>query len=1307
MTDIIAVAKHYGLDSDPNKKYNRFTKEIDDQTTKKSKRKVIYGTGLEHIIGMSINTDRHINRKFKIKPVGDTNVEINKKYFEERDPTIFYSSFESGQTGKDLAIQNIKDHIKDNAKMVLFGNMTIPDNLINGSNEFNLYYYLKILNDGFKNRNNLTENYKELESALLFFELNGIPFYKLIRWIQNSLAIKDSVSGVYLNSTGVDLDSNYISSRATVFKNMSNVVVLAYLLKDSKWREAFNKKYKDKTLLINFIDNVDDLDDTLYLVDGSGNKLSLRTIESILTDEDKALIKNAFDDENIQIALDQKNSVSGEEEQETVEQIKVQQINYIRNEVKEELKNTNEEVTSSYEQTVEQLTQELVMLFGISYKLDKTEQENKAIVSASKKKTYTEKVFAQPRINRILSISTIIEHLKDISKLNNEIVNKQNKAVENEEKIRLLIAKQNELQSLIIQLESNKTWFENKKDLVNNVEFDINKTKEIIEQAKDKALGKALVDNIGYGLFYLTNKDNFNLGVGNINKPKYITDELLTNYSRDQKLAFANEITLLKNLIDPSNKKYFLKNMYEFIKENDGEYRLVVLVPPDDDEGLYKTISDRIRRYDPLIDDPIYANKKKFDFSKLKFKNMTELVNHQEKGGKVVFDGVVYEGIDKEKINNILRLDLSKHRNLTPTYKEYEVKSLKDLEDFYENVINNDLIAGFVTRNTFVSSVEKIYNPIRYETAVDKAIFALQLISKNMSKFTVGFLTRNLVDTIYQITTEGWITPRISNAKQDHFHTVLTSMELYRTYKFLSEEHTITIANAGLYYEKLLEQSKLKTINIVEVNKNVDYLKELLESYVKIGNNIKNQKGNGRIKYRVILAKSLLDKLSGLSKISNPKELNVAMYILKRTINFIAGIEFGEFVELYDNKKINDKWVAGLRVDSRDKNNNVISTHESINDKLDTKPFMYKLFSNFAKKFGIKISVSNQDHIWKKQMLKQLSAFMNTSALNDIYKTNRFELLPKFFEKYKGYNGNSRKEYTYEDIKKKVNSISSPFKNGNWINPMYWVNEMTNAIETGARVTNFFISMQVYGKSFDEATNNSLMRWFNYGLRTPFERRLMADMPFISFPVRSISNWVDRLVNPRYWRISAKLIDGIYGQYIDPEEKEYDDFTKFQMSAGWIPITKNFGIRLGNGALDVMGIIYGLDKAIVGRRSPILNAISQFATNQNLKEVPRLLDTAIAGGIFNRLSKVPSAGLTPSLLPTALYNINTSYKFSPKRYRYDLYNNGRYAKYENIYKDWFTKYGKMKKPTVNPYQLVKNIQWRQYVRYRRSRNVIR
>jgi hypothetical protein len=286
-----------------------------------------------------------------------------------------------------------------------------------------------------------------------------------------------------------------------------------------------------------------------------------------------------------------------------------------------------------------------------------------------------------------------------------------------------------------------------------------------------------------------------------------------------------------------------------------------------------------------------------------------------------------------------------------------------------------------------------------------------------------------------------------------------------------------------------------------------------------------------------------------------------------------------------------------------------------------------------------------------------------------------------------------------------------------------------NHIENSARITNFLYNILIHGKSFDESKLDSLQRWFNYGSRTPLETMLMTDIPFFSFSIRSVQNWADRLVNPRFWRIMSDFIDGWYGQYVDEETKEYDKFMEYQIRQGWLPIDHNLGIRVGFGAFDVMNTLYNMPEQLQSRRSPILRAVATLVEEQNLlKALKQFATFGVVGRFANAITGVSDAvlgtGLRPAIAqtpvlnqlletrapslgtidPSVFYDIKQYEKFTPRRYRYPP--NGRWAKYENIYKDWFNKYGKMRKPKVNPYQLVKDIQWRQYVRYRRSRNVV-
>ena len=119
---------------------------------------------------------------------------------------------------------------------------------------------------------------------------------------------------------------------------------------------------------------------------------------------------------------------------------------------------------------------------------------------------------------------------------------------------------------------------------------------------------------------------------------------------------------------------------------------------------------------------------------------------------------------------------------------------------------------------------------------------------------------------------------------------------------------------------------------------------------------------------------------------------------------------------------------------------------------------------------------------------------------------------------------------------------------------------------------------------------------------------------------------------------------------------------------------------------------------IAARGINVVSAMSPEARN-------RLADIPVANQIVNvKQPKNATQGVIKANSDTYWYD-NEFEKYTPKKYRYQ--NNGRYAYYENIYKDWFNKYGRMRKPKVNPYSLVKDIQWQQYVRWQRYRYLMR
>jgi len=262
---------------------------------------------------------------------------------------------------------------------------------------------------------------------------------------------------------------------------------------------------------------------------------------------------------------------------------------------------------------------------------------------------------------------------------------------------------------------------------------------------------------------------------------------------------------------------------------------------------------------------------------------------------------------------------------------------------------------------------------------------------------------------------------------------------------------------------------------------------------------------------------------------------------------------------------------------------------------------------------------------------------------------------------------------------------------------------------------------------FEESVNTSLRKWFNYGHRSHYEMMLTVDMPYISFPLRSIDNWIDRMQNPEYMRILNKLMMGIYGQFDTYREdetpwqrKRRKQYLNYMMAQGWIPIGGNTGLRLGNSVMDIQSILSSAGGTIEQRMSPTVRAakslvdtrdlevsVKQLATVGALSKAARAL-AFIIPPLQEPLSSIPGANIpeggvhfSQALSPT--YKV-PDYMFESNNtpYQYRMPKNARYHRYENVYRQWYNKYGKLRKPPKNPYYLVKDIQWQQYVRWKQT-----
>jgi len=1262
--ETISVAKHGGLDQDTSERAIIYQRKVDKETTAHSLRKVFTGTGLEHIVGTAINADRDMILKVDTEIEGTSLSDLNKAYYREFPNTVVaMKDIYTDETDANFVISELS---KNRGKLILFGHLYVSNTMMKEVDE-----KIKALNVILLNYKDLTVNKKELEDIIQYFNYRNIPFYKLIRYVKDALSIRIAVKNQYdLNNTDqLSIQKHQISNY------VNRLLSFAYYLKEDAFKKDFDKSTVNEILINGFFNNVLSLDDTFTYRDAENN---LRSV-----------YLNEFEQADIELDIRSNPNIKVRKQlQDNLEYI------YFKNDV-ESLKNIIDETINQY-----------AMLLKSRELLDEGYKASQADIIARRLLTRAEIISKDLRIRNLINYDSIAKSIRNITELVNER-NKKQPQIKNLEKeiIELKLKLNNAVEQLRV-IQAGVVEYSKEDNFNNRIESEILDLQSKLNQVEEDAMERAVSEHLGSG--YLLLQDGGTVADSTIQKPRYLTiDDDIIPFKNKALLSMSNELVLFKNSIDNTskrNKKMSLKQYYRFIKLNQGEFKFVQILPADSDEGLYRDFLSYIRKYDESIDDELFAsplkkntlvqrtlsNLRLVDNSKyrgLQFESIDQLVRWQEAGNKVVFNGKVYDKIvDPKKL-------FEEHRQLMPTYKEIVVTSVDDLEKIYDDHITKGTLVGVVDLNTWMQTMEQVYNPIQPNTKIEQFYSRLLVGSKNLSKFSAPFLFRNLTDTVKQLFTNAYIQP--SNITlQKYYHLTLNSLQIYNMYKKLSEEHTLAIMNVGAHYKDLLAHIEAGLINKNAVQNKLNLLLENLESYIAIGSTLES---DGRIKNRVREAQSLYRKLQAI----NIEKLGDYKILLKQVVGFIADLRFGEFLEMYDNRVIGGTLVAGLRVDNKDVNGNIIN-HKTLNQR-------YKEFNLM------------------KPLVKNLSAFMNTAASTDYLRQDRFKLLPNVFEQYPGYTepNQSRSYEQLEDMLKEAEKNSKTFLNRDWFSRSY--NNINEYIENAARITNFFYNMELYNMSYEASVRDSLKHWFNYGQRSPLETRLLTDMPFVSFPLRSVGNWIERLMNPRYWRLMSDFIDGWYGQYQD-EDKEYNDYTKYQITRGWLPLADNFGIRVGSGSLDVMNIIYNTQQTIEERRSPLLRGISKLVETGNLTEamkqfasfglIGRITNTitGTADMVFNTelragLADSPVAGFVDTRQATLgntyrgfFYDINSEYsKFTPNRYRYE--NNGRWARYENIYKDWFTKYGKMRKPTVDPMSLVKNIQWRTYVRYRRAREM--
>lgn len=724
--------------------------------------------------------------------------------------------------------------------------------------------------------------------------------------------------------------------------------------------------------------------------------------------------------------------------------------------------------------------------------------------------------------------------------------------------------------------------------------------------------------------------------------------------------------------------------MYKYIRDNYAYLRITEVVKAYDDEGLARKLLDYIK----VVDKNLYKNKKgeevPWDYLTTKEKqNIFRKLKHK----KVIKSISSWEDLDKlskEALKNIgfrlgnktyteINKDLKNVEFVSPTLKQIHIKSANDLKRIWEEgILKNKLSIGFTYMNEIISSMEDAYKP--YAMSGKGAVIArtFNAVSKAIMRLSSGFLVRNMIDTFNQLLTDMYIQKglhyMITNPKQI-IRYLQYGTHIYTMYETINEERLFTLSDIRLTYKNIEESN-----NKDDINKLSKTLLRYLNTYILQGDALENK--SERITKNLEYAKQLLEQYN---KAKEQGYINKR--INKAITEFLGSMSFAEYYEFYDNKIINGTTIAGMCLDP---DNNRYRKIKRIHDK-------------------------HKDPLFK-ELLIDISALMQTNAQVDLFKQKQYSDLYDLAHTSKLNMLNNTDIKTMDAIDEELQHLRAQSTNklkvwlSNNVKDLYQMN--TEWTENIARILGFILNKDLYGNTFNKSVQISLKNWFNYGQRSPLEMQLMYDIPYISFPMRSINNWRSRLLNPRYAILMDDIIDGAYGQYAD-EDGQYSEYEQFMIQNGWLPITNNLGIRMGAGAFDIYNIMRDPADQIEQRRNPILRGLSKLIETGDLAQATKQLASV---GLINRVAQFATLGKynaskgtmsdRPSLgrMTSATFEYNNYEKYTPKKYGYLYNNNGRAKYYENIYRDWFTKYGRMRKPTVDPVSLVKNIQWKQVLR---------
>ena len=1339
-TEIIGVAKHAGRDMDKTIFFERYSKRLKEETEKTSIRHATVGYDKVHKRTMAIGMDVNPFEKNNIVLEKDPALEQRIKDLKAGERNTQLRAIYTKETYARNAATNL---ITEYAKSELFNDANFIPEIYNEVYEllnevmraFNTSKELKQILD---TKITVAGQAQTVNNALQTLVIYDIPAYRVLRVLTNAFSLYQEVNNRYHMATQKALPKTKIPYVYNGFGLFTHLSKFKSRHERDNLRQMLDPSYQGS---LDFLLNNRDVDYDYVTLDINGNITRREAIDykndglsvpRIYAQEMISKISSSNDYESNLKIYDQLNAL----QQKTV-------INFIEDKELNSIKDN-----TSLELLIQNIKNDMNVV-QIIYK-DKDQQYKDTL-----NKITRDDVANSLTNKNLYSYHNIRGSVNVITEANNNYKEAQKELADAEDELHY---KESQITKLNEKIAKSDKAIEYLNDIdyqkqIEDLEGHQKEAQETILKNKKFAAKNALNANFSKALLLLNDPKGKTIYDLYEAPPKYIGENPEFNKGNADSIKNTNLTHLQKyqtpflTLIDlyKKNGVYDWEALFKYYKENRRFIRLTIVMDGMDHETLVRKLGDILRLEDKeyskksnwakMLPWNIYKHRKASRFNS--FEDAIEYMKKLETGKET--EGIKINGKTYDKVD-LNGLDLNE--SLSPTLKEINIRNAEDFKKVYKLIqqhiskTDKELSIGFVTMNDFMDAYDIAYKPFQLtgDGVIADVVSSLQYSQKLFMRLSMGFLFRNYIDTWTQLMSEMYQQEGMYGAIA-HAPEIVRIMgltgELYKLYQDIYEERLFTqidIKSKYVEIEQIFTKSRenhgvFTKVDAVTIIKNIVDIRNRVYNYLEGVDKVGAIKS--KMERRAAKATKILDSVD--------KMLD---YICKN----VMGIKSIKDIEVLDDPKFKFKNKNGLqsldgRTDIRGATTFILNInfaeYFTLYDTLQfdpTKDNKYRKRINRLIKRQSKIKMKDKtgNPIYQdvEHILFEISAFMQTNAQIDAYKQEHYAYLNRVVESRRSkefYEGTDR---PYEEVAKEVDKVSRMFNKEVtelMFEPYKFYNKTNEWIENTARIGGYLFDRYLYKYSFNETVNRSLKRWFNYGQRTPMEMQLITDIPYLSFPIRSIDNWLNRMLDPSYNRLISDIVDGVYAQYED-EDGMYDPYERFQIANGWLPVGGGVGLRLGFGLYDVQNILNNTAATVEQRRNPLLRAIQTLIKEKDivtslkqLATVGVITRTANTLGPRNIMQASPTVQKMVSNKPRRLGNtFNFMYNYyedtnpyTPYKYRnQNKYHNGRYTRYENIYRQWFNKYGKMRQPTVDPLSLVKDNQWKQYVRYKQSRNML-